>query len=115
MERERRLSLVVGGFFLLALGSFAVIVLSLSARTGVWSRHYELVAHFGDVIEVRVRVDRHGVKSMTYAFEFWRENTLLAEGKTTSVCCIMHPDRGPEPTEIPDWFTEAVQNGSDGE
>jgi 4-hydroxybenzoyl-CoA thioesterase/acyl-CoA thioester hydrolase len=76
---------------------------------------YRSPAHFGDVIEVRVRVDRHGVKSMTYAFEFWRENTLLAEGKTTSVCCIMHPDRGPEPTEIPDWFTEAVQNGSDGE
>jgi phospholipid/cholesterol/gamma-HCH transport system substrate-binding protein len=50
MEGERRLSLVVGGFFLLALGGFAVIVLSLSARTGVWSRHYELVAHFGDVM-----------------------------------------------------------------
>ena len=48
MERERRLSLVVGGFFLLALGGFAVIVLSLSARTGVWSRHYELEARFGE-------------------------------------------------------------------
>lgn len=49
MERDRRLSLVVGGFFLLALASFAVMVLSLSARTGVWARHYELVAHFRDV------------------------------------------------------------------
>jgi phospholipid/cholesterol/gamma-HCH transport system substrate-binding protein len=49
MERERRLSLVVGSFFLLALGAFAVMILSLSARTGVWSRHYELEARFGDV------------------------------------------------------------------
>jgi phospholipid/cholesterol/gamma-HCH transport system substrate-binding protein len=49
MERERRLSLVVGAFFLLALGGFAVIILSLSARTGAWSRHYELLARFGDV------------------------------------------------------------------
>jgi len=49
MERDRRLSLVVGGFFLLALASFAVMVLSLSARTGVWTRHYELVTRFSDV------------------------------------------------------------------
>jgi phospholipid/cholesterol/gamma-HCH transport system substrate-binding protein len=49
MEHERRLSLVVGAFFLLALGGFAVIILSLSARTGVWTRHYDLVARFGDV------------------------------------------------------------------
>ena len=49
MERERRLSLAVGAFFLLALLGFAVIVLSLSTRTGVWEEHYELVARFSDV------------------------------------------------------------------
>jgi phospholipid/cholesterol/gamma-HCH transport system substrate-binding protein len=49
MERERRLSLTVGLFFLMALLGFAVIVFSLSARTGVWERHYELTARFGDV------------------------------------------------------------------
>jgi phospholipid/cholesterol/gamma-HCH transport system substrate-binding protein len=49
MERERRLSLVVGIFFLVALLGFAVIVLSLSTRTGVWEQHYELVARFSDV------------------------------------------------------------------
>ena len=45
---------------------------------------------------------------MTYGFEFWREDTLLAEGKTTSVCCVMHPGRSPEPIEMPDWFTQAI-------
>jgi phospholipid/cholesterol/gamma-HCH transport system substrate-binding protein len=49
MERDRRLSLIVGAFFLVALLGFAVIVLSLSTRTGVWEEHYELVAHFSDV------------------------------------------------------------------
>jgi len=73
------------------------------------SCEYKSPAHFGDVIEIRVRVDRYGVKSMTYAFEFWREDTLVAAGKTTAVCCIMHPHRGPEPTEIPEWFTDAVR------
>ncbi len=67
-------------------------------------------ARFGDVLDVRVRVVRRGVKSMTYGFEFWRGDTLLAEGKTTAVCCIMHPNRGPEPVEIPDWFAQAIEN-----
>jgi len=49
MERERRLSLAVGAFFLLALLGFAVIVLSLSTRSGVWEENYELVARFDDV------------------------------------------------------------------
>ena len=49
MERDRRLSLVVGAFFLLALGGFAVMIVSLSARTGVWTQHYDLVARFGNV------------------------------------------------------------------
>ena len=49
MEHDRRLSLVVGGFFLLAVAGFAAMVISLSAGSGVWARHYELVARFGDV------------------------------------------------------------------
>jgi phospholipid/cholesterol/gamma-HCH transport system substrate-binding protein len=73
MERERRLSLMVGAFFLLALGGFAVMILSLSARTGVWTRHYDLVARFGDVqglvasAPVRLAGKRVGqVKAVTF-------------------------------------------------
>ena len=69
-------------------------------------------ARFGDVVEVRVRVDRRGVKSMTYGFEFWRGDTMLAIGKTTAACCIMHPVRGPEPIEIPEWFAQAIESDS---
>ena len=65
-------------------------------------------ARFGDVLQIKVRIVRRGVKSMTYGFEFWGEDTLLAQGKTTSVCCAMHPDRSPEPIEIPDWFVQAI-------
>jgi phospholipid/cholesterol/gamma-HCH transport system substrate-binding protein len=76
MERERRLSLVVGAFFLLALGGFAVMILSLSARTGVWTRHYDLVTRFGDVkgligsAPVRLAGKRVGqVKSVSFDAE----------------------------------------------
>lgn len=68
---------------------------------------------FGDVLDVRVRVVRRGLKSMTYGFEFWREDTLLAEGQTTTVCCIMRPNQPPEPVEIPDWFAQALEIKSD--
>ena len=70
---------------------------------------YRSPARFGDVVDIRVRVVRRGVKSMTYGFEFRCGDTLLAEGKTTAVCCIMHAKRGPEPVAIPDWFSKAVE------
>ncbi len=70
---------------------------------------YKSPARFGDVLDVRVRIVRRGMKSMTYGFEFRRGDTLLAEGKTTAACCIIHPDRGPEPVEIPDWFSQALE------
>ena len=73
---------------------------------------YKSPARFGDVLDVRVRVVRRGVKSMTYGFEFRRGDTLLAEGKTTSVCCIMHQNRGPEPVEIPEWFAQAIEGNA---
>ncbi len=71
---------------------------------------YKSPARFGDVIDVRVRVLRRGVKSMTYGFEFRRGDTLLAEGQTTAVCCIIHTGgRSPEPVEIPEWFARALE------
>ncbi len=75
---------------------------------------YRAPAEFGEVLEVRVRVKRRGVKSMTYSFEFRRGDTLIAEGETTAVCCIIHNDRAPEPIEIPEWFAQALEGG-DGE
>jgi YbgC/YbaW family acyl-CoA thioester hydrolase len=44
-------------------------------------------AHFEDVLDVTVRLERLGQKSVTYAFEFRRNGDLLARGKLTSVCC----------------------------
>ena len=75
---------------------------------------YRSPVGFGDKVEVRVRVDRRGVKSMTYAFEFRCGDTLVAEGQMTSVCCIIRPDRPPEAIEIPEWFAQALEK-PDGE
>jgi phospholipid/cholesterol/gamma-HCH transport system substrate-binding protein len=49
MERDRRLSLTVGGFALASLAALALAILSLSAEQGVFQARYRLVAWFDNV------------------------------------------------------------------
>jgi phospholipid/cholesterol/gamma-HCH transport system substrate-binding protein len=49
MDRDRRLSLTVGGFALVSLATLAVAILSLSDQRGIWAPRYRLVAYFDNV------------------------------------------------------------------
>ena len=49
MDRDRRLSLTVGGFALIALAALVVAILSLSAQQGIFRVRYRLVAYFDNV------------------------------------------------------------------
>jgi phospholipid/cholesterol/gamma-HCH transport system substrate-binding protein len=49
MDRDRRLSLTVGGFALVALAALMVAILSLSAQQGIFRVRYRLVAYFDNV------------------------------------------------------------------
>jgi phospholipid/cholesterol/gamma-HCH transport system substrate-binding protein len=49
MDRDRRLSLSVGAFALVALGALAAGILSLSAQQGIFKSRYRLVAYFDNV------------------------------------------------------------------
>lgn len=49
MDRDRRLSLVVGGFVLVALAVLAVAILSLSSQRGIFTPRYRLVAFYDEV------------------------------------------------------------------
>jgi phospholipid/cholesterol/gamma-HCH transport system substrate-binding protein len=49
MDRDRRLSLVVGAFVVGILGILAAAVLSLSAERGIWTARYRLVTYFANV------------------------------------------------------------------
>ena len=63
---------------------------------------------FNDVCDVRAHVKRLGEKSITYAFEFDKQGTVIATGHITAVCCRIHADRPPEPIAVPDWFREKL-------
>jgi phospholipid/cholesterol/gamma-HCH transport system substrate-binding protein len=49
MDRDRRLSLTVGGFALVALAALLVAILSLTAQQGIFRARYRLVAYFDNV------------------------------------------------------------------
>jgi len=46
---------------------------------------------FENVVEIAVRVERVGRKSVTYSFDFTHEGTLVARGQVSAVCCRLQP------------------------
>jgi len=71
---------------------------------------YVKPARFEEVLDVAVRIDRIGKKSVTYAFEFSRGGELIANGKVTSVCCRVLPDNRIEGIEIPAGYRARLQS-----
>ena len=65
-------------------------------------------AFFEDVLDIDVRIDNIGRKSVSYLFEFNRGDTLLAKGKVTSVCCLtgVYPIQS---IEIPPTFRTLLE------
>jgi YbgC/YbaW family acyl-CoA thioester hydrolase len=66
-------------------------------------------ARFLDVVEITVRVETLGAKSITYQFEFFKAGELLARGQITAVCCRTLPDNRLESMEIPPNIRQKLQ------
>jgi YbgC/YbaW family acyl-CoA thioester hydrolase len=58
-------------------------------------------ARFEDVLDVAVRIQSIGKKSVTYAFEFAKGGETVARGQVASVCCRVISDQQFEAIEIP--------------
>jgi acyl-CoA thioester hydrolase len=56
---------------------------------------------FEDEIEIAVSIERLGAKSVSFAFDFFHDDALVARGKVTSVCCRVHADDRIESVDIP--------------
>lgn len=65
-------------------------------------------AYFEDVLDITVRVENLGRKSVTYAFEFLKSDQVIARGRLTSVCCRVVGDHQFESLEIPAGFRERL-------
>jgi 4-hydroxybenzoyl-CoA thioesterase/acyl-CoA thioester hydrolase len=78
------------------------------------SCEYESPARFGDVLEIRVRVERKGKKSMTYGFTFTRDGAPIARGRMTAVCCVFDPAQGVRSIPIPAALRDRIEEAPAG-
>jgi YbgC/YbaW family acyl-CoA thioester hydrolase len=65
------------------------------------SCEYVSPARFGDELEIRLRVARKGLRSLTYGFEVSCGGTVLARGRTTCAFCVLDDPAGIKSVPIP--------------
>lgn len=62
---------------------------------------FKAPAFFEDVLEIRITIQRIGVKSLTLNFEFLRDTTLIATGQLKTAYCLFPSDGPMRSLEIP--------------
>jgi len=82
----------------------------VSAKCG-----FKAPLYFEDELTIQLRVQRIGVKSLTFDFEFTRGDDLIATGTMKTVCCHFTHGKPMESIAIPDSYLANLQEaGSDG-
>ena len=90
------------------------VICELDGQTVSWPRvnaqcNYRNAIRFEEMIDVVVSVTRVGSKSVTYGFEFFRDQTPVADGSITAVCCLFEHGKRPESIQIPPKFLAAIE------
>jgi YbgC/YbaW family acyl-CoA thioester hydrolase len=92
-------------------------LMEVEGQTIGWPRveancRYLSPARLGDDLDIEVRVERRGERSMTYGFRVLRGAEILAEGRMASVCCILRSDRPPEAIPFPNVIAEKLPSST---
>jgi YbgC/YbaW family acyl-CoA thioester hydrolase len=104
--------------FLQSLGSDAFS--RIDGKTIGWPRvevscQYLSPAHFGDELEIHLRIARKGTSSLTYAITISTAGRLVARGRMSSVCCIMGDTDGLESIPMPDALSRRIAASTDAD
>ncbi len=70
---------------------------------------YTAPVRFEDVIDIVVRIERLGSKSVTYLFDFQMQEQSVAIGRMAAVCCRITHGQPPESIPIPSWLVEQMR------
>ena len=65
---------------------------------------FERPAFYEDIIQVRLDIERIGVKSLTLVVEFWRDEMRIATGRMKTACCLCGAEATLESIPIPDEY-----------
>ena len=104
--------------FLRSLGSDAFA--TRDGRTIGWPRvevscQYLSPAHYGDVLDIHLRIARKGRTSLTYAITISTDSRLVARGRMSSVCCIMNDGEGLESISMPESLCQRIETSASQE
>lgn len=72
---------------------------------------YMRPARFQDVLDITVTVLKIGTKSVTYGFEFAKDDAILARGQVSAVCCRVLDGHQLESIEIPASLRQLLETG----
>jgi YbgC/YbaW family acyl-CoA thioester hydrolase len=69
---------------------------------------FEKPASYPDEIDVKIEVERIGVKSLTFLVEFWKGNQRIANGRMKTACCLCGPEGTLQSIEIPPEYLAVI-------
>ncbi len=83
-------------------------------QTMIWPRvsascDFRSAVKFEDVLEIEVRIERLGEKSVAYGFRFLQNGRGVAKGRMTSVCCRLEGDEALQSLAIPLQFANKLK------
>ena len=70
---------------------------------------FESPIKYDDIIDVKLTVQRIGLKSITYDVHFSTQGRAVAKGTIKTVCCVIDHDRGLRSVEIPEEYTSQLE------
>lgn len=71
--------------------------------------NYRQAIRFEEVIDIKLSISRIGAKSITYDFGFFRDDSPIADGSITVVCCKMEHGKKPQSIETPAGFIDLIR------
>lgn len=69
---------------------------------------FEAPARFEDVLEIRLNVERKGVKSVTVGYEFFLDEQRVAHGRMKMACCICRHNAPLESIALPPEYDSVI-------
>lgn len=69
---------------------------------------FQAPAHYEDVLEIHVNVERIGFKSLTFHVEFFCDGKPLAKGRMKTACCRCMADGKLESIPIPQHYLDKL-------
>ena len=74
---------------------------------------FEKPAFYEDLLDIGLRIERRGVKSLTMRFEFLRDGERLATGELKTVCCLCPPGQPFHSIAIPESYQHVLVEHTD--